>query len=351
MTPSNTKATPEIKKVIDSGGDGHTVIPTPHNHSQSEVSGLADALAAKASASDTTTALSGKADKVSGASNNNLAALDGNGNLKDSGKKASDFADAAATTTALATKASTTEVSALSISKADKVTGATNNNLAALDSNGNLKDSGKNAADFMPAMTVDQTPTANSNNLVTSGGVAAALEDDVKEIKNEYGTSRVSAYGNASEGYVEIGVTKDDAEKGADITYDNIENLINALQTPDSTPTANSTKLVTSGGVKAAIDAAKEAVKMQVVDIIQSTEFDVNDMSVGVLYMIITSSNGSTYLHTQFIDSGGNATLYMNQDPLLEHEKIYVIQAFRDLDDAVWVTFNGEYQQHTINSN
>lgn len=35
---------------------------------------------------------SGKADKVSGATNGNFAGLDGNGNLTDSGKKAEDFA-------------------------------------------------------------------------------------------------------------------------------------------------------------------------------------------------------------------------------------------------------------------
>lgn len=42
-----------------------------------------------------TAALAGKADKVSGATNNNFAALDSNGNLKDSGKKSSDFATSA----------------------------------------------------------------------------------------------------------------------------------------------------------------------------------------------------------------------------------------------------------------
>lgn len=36
--------------------------------------------------------VSGKADKVSGATNGNFAGLDGNGNLTDSGKKAGDFA-------------------------------------------------------------------------------------------------------------------------------------------------------------------------------------------------------------------------------------------------------------------
>lgn len=42
-----------------------------------------------------TTALSGKADKVSNATNDNFAALDSNGNLKDSGHKHSDYATAA----------------------------------------------------------------------------------------------------------------------------------------------------------------------------------------------------------------------------------------------------------------
>lgn len=58
-----------------------------------------------------TTALAGKADKVSGATNNNFAALDANGNLKDSGKKASDFADAAHThATGIATDSGTPAV-------------------------------------------------------------------------------------------------------------------------------------------------------------------------------------------------------------------------------------------------
>ena len=78
------------------------------------------------------TDVSGKADKVASATENNFAALDSNGNLKDSGKKASDFV---------------TDVSG----KADKVTGGTENDFAGLDSNGNLKDSGKKASDFAEA--------------------------------------------------------------------------------------------------------------------------------------------------------------------------------------------------------
>ena len=76
---------------------------------------------------------SGKADKVSGATNNNFAALDANGNLKDSGHKHSDYL---------------TQHQNIS-GKADKVSGATNNNFAALDASGNLKDSGHKHSDYL----------------------------------------------------------------------------------------------------------------------------------------------------------------------------------------------------------
>lgn len=76
--------------------------------------------------------VSGKADKVSGATNGNFAGLDANGNLTDSGKKASDFATSA-------------QISG----KADKVSGATSGHFAGLDSNGNLTDSGKSASDLL----------------------------------------------------------------------------------------------------------------------------------------------------------------------------------------------------------
>lgn len=53
---------------------------------------LNTALAAYTTTADLTTLLAAKADKVSGATNGNFAGLDASGNLKDSGKKASDFA-------------------------------------------------------------------------------------------------------------------------------------------------------------------------------------------------------------------------------------------------------------------
>jgi len=77
--------------------------------------------------------VSGKADKVSDPTSGNFAGLDANGNLTDSGSKASDFL---------------TQHQDIS-GKADKVTGATAGNFAGLDSNGNLTDSGKKPSDFL----------------------------------------------------------------------------------------------------------------------------------------------------------------------------------------------------------
>ena len=156
-------------------------------------------------------ALSDKADKVSGATENDFAGLDANGNLKDSGKKASDFATAAQglladtayqkpstgiPSTDLASGVNTslgkadtayqkpstgipeTDLdaatqqkinTAVDISgKADKVSGATENDFAGLDANGNLKDSGKKASDFA---TAAQGALADTAYQKPSGGI------------------------------------------------------------------------------------------------------------------------------------------------------------------------------------
>ena len=91
--------------------------------------------------------ISGKADKVSSATNNNFAALDANGNLKDSGHKHSDYL---------------TQHQDIS-GKADKVSGATSGDFAGLDGNGNLTDSGKKASDFKTKQTAVSDPTSSGS--------------------------------------------------------------------------------------------------------------------------------------------------------------------------------------------
>ena len=103
--------------------------------------------------------ISGKADKVSGATSGNFAGLDSNGNLTDSGKKAADFATADHTHS----------------DKADKVSSATNGDLAGLDANGNLTDSGVAAANVLvkpSTATTDNLAAFNSSKEPVDSGIA-----------------------------------------------------------------------------------------------------------------------------------------------------------------------------------
>ena len=66
--------------------------------------------------------------------------------------------------------------------KADKVSGATNGNFAALDSNGNLVDSGKKPADFQAAGDYKTVQTAVSD--PTASGTAVAFIDSIAQNTN-----------------------------------------------------------------------------------------------------------------------------------------------------------------------
>lgn len=78
-------------------------------------------------------------------------------------------------------------IGGLQSGKADKVTGATNGNFAGLDSNGNLTDSGKKAADFATAaqgstadsalqsVTIGETTLTKTNNTISTITLSAAL--------------------------------------------------------------------------------------------------------------------------------------------------------------------------------
>ena len=79
------------------------------------------------------TAIDGKASKVASATSGNFAALDSSGNLTDSGHKHSDYLTSHQDITG----------------KADKVSSATSGNFAGLDSNGNLTDSGHKHSDYL----------------------------------------------------------------------------------------------------------------------------------------------------------------------------------------------------------
>ena len=118
------------------------------------------------------TDLSGKADKVTSATNGDLAGLDANGNLTDSGKAAGGAAlastpDANTLATEAAVDAIRTALTTLINGKASKISGGTVGNIVAVAADGELADSGKAAG----GATLASTPDANT--LATEAAVAA----------------------------------------------------------------------------------------------------------------------------------------------------------------------------------
>ena len=250
MTPSNpSNSQPLIYRIMDALGVTHLVACINHTHEQSEVDGLQAALLNKADASSTDTKINGKISRVPTATNGNLAEFDDDGNIKDSGKKTSDFADASTTAAALAGKQDT--------------------------------------------LIFDTIPTTNSTNPVTSGGVKAYVDNkrNIRQEDSETGDlAQVVASAEEGDVYVSIAVREgDEMTKTANVTFDNIANLQRALTDPDSTPTESSDNLVTSGGVAEAI---KDATKVLFVT---NVPFDTSTLEKGILYTtIIKNTLGET---------------------------------------------------------
>ena len=114
-------------------------------------------------------------------------------------------------------------------------------------------------AGMMPLKTIDSAPANNADHLVSSKGVYTALAgksntDHTHDhiILAGVGRMGVSEDTETKDGYVWV-VLWDDTQE-TEVTYlikkDDLLKWLN----PDSTPTTNSTKFVTSGGVKTALD-------------------------------------------------------------------------------------------------
>lgn len=132
---------------------------------------------------------SGKAEKVSGSVNNNFVAFDGSaGSMKDSGKKAADFANASHTHSGYT----------------EKVASPTDGNLVAFDgTTGAQKDSGKKAADFANASHAhsgytEKVASPTDGNFVAFNGTLGAQKDSGKS------ASDFAAASHGHSGYAEV---------------------------------------------------------------------------------------------------------------------------------------------------
>lgn len=148
MTPSNpTNSQPLIYRIADALGVFHLVAPVNHTHAQSEVEGLTDALAAKANTTDVNNALNNKSN-----SNHQHYYLSSS-----AGGKLGVYQN-----------------------EGDEYI------YIALFDNGTMYEYNLTPSDLSNVFSPDTTPTANSDKLVTSGGVAAALENKANKVDVMY---------------------------------------------------------------------------------------------------------------------------------------------------------------------
>lgn len=317
MVPSNpSNGQPLIFRILDSLGVAHIVACFNHTHDKSEVDGLVASLNGKQNTltfDDAPTngsnnpvksggiftaianAVANKLAKLTSFTTGNFVRVKSDGTLEDSGKKASDFANADDTSIALA-------------GKADKVSGSTNGNFASLDNSGNLLDSGKKASDF-----------ALKNLLGDENDAYVLLEDSEVEIFGEKVDIYVPKTGGGTE--------------HVSIDEDNIDNLQRALQNPDQSPTSNSDNLVTSGGVKSALDdvlttrfiTAQSSAKPLIEDIF----VDVNLQKVDCGILNLTGSEAS--ITDLFSISVGQTLVLPDNATPIQNGKMVLLHIYRSL--------------------
>ena len=163
MTPTNTAITPEIKNIADKNGDKHTVIPTQHSHTQSEVEGLTATLAGKSDTSHTHKLIQYSPS----------ASTDGFAGFPVSG--AGSFTIGVLTDKSINFQFGPTVKASITNSNVDNLARALEDpdtsptvNSDKLVTSGGVKAALDGKQD---ALTFDTTPTADSTNPVTSGGV------------------------------------------------------------------------------------------------------------------------------------------------------------------------------------
>lgn len=191
MTPSNPdNQQPLIYRIADALGVFHLVAPVNHTHSQAEIDGLADALAAKANAADVTAALAAK---------NSINQVDEDDEQEAHLKAIAEDDDVYFK---FQLKNGDTEKQVLlTVSKMDNFARAISN--------------------------PDSAPAASSDNLITSGAVAAALERSVSVMTSNIDVESLPVGKIIPVSYLN---TLNDAKNLYDIfSFDNVTTQVNRL--------------------------------------------------------------------------------------------------------------------------
>ena len=195
--------------------------------------------------------LAAKADKDTDAVDGNLASFDSNGNPVDSGASITSTYDAENSTDPVTGAA----VSSAIADKADKVASAVDGNFAGLDVNGNLTDSGSKASDFATAGHEHGNIT-NDGKIGTTAGLSVVTTTDGEVTTADLTTADVSAAGTTLTAVTKV--TQDSKGKISvekKTIQDSTTSQKGVVQLSSATNSESETVAATSKAVKDVMDA------------------------------------------------------------------------------------------------
>ena len=265
MTPNNPPESAhqqQIVTIVDKDGVTHKVIPLNHTHSQSEVSGLTTALASKMDAKTIDSVPADNADHLV----SSKGVYDALQNKADINSPASSITNG--------------DGASVNFSQNGDVliTPKSGRDVAFMFNGSATAVSPSNAGNLARALqTPDSTPTANSDNLVTSGGVAAALAEKMDDKTIDSTPANNSDHLVSSKGVYDA---IDDLRQDTDHYLEGKQDAL----TFDTTPTANSTNPVTSGGVKAALDTYSQAIMWPLIPL------DISTLDYNRVYTVVVNN-------------------------------------------------------------
>lgn len=249
------------------------------------------------------TALGGKADKVTSATNGNFAGLDSNGNLTDSGSKASDFATAAQGTKADSAIQSVTGETAVSNSNyvAVSVEAATTGTAVQLTSHANVTTQAVNSA---VAGSADGLATAaDVKSYVDSA--TGAIDTTIAGLDADLDASGTQAYGGV---FVMSGVTQVDGQL---TTVDSVEvEAAGAAAAAESRLrgassaagyVANDTLAALRNDINS-ITGGSGSIATQIADALDDLDSDVNASTATTNHVTATATNTTSASATPTVD-------------------------------------------------
>lgn len=304
------------------------------------------------------TTIGGKANKVTGATDGELAMLDSSGDLKKS-----DISFDGTTTTKFLSKKGTFEDVSVDVSgKADKVSNATEGDIATLDSNGNLTDSGVSTSDF--ATSAQGTKADSAIQGVSAGGTP--LTPDANKVVNI-----PNAVATGESGATDGLMTADDKKKlngiasGAEINTIESISVNGVPQTPDANRNVDLTIIATGGVQGVKLDGAQSPLTPDASDIVtipNAVSADSQNATNGLMTASdkqkldsISSNNlvpTTTGIIDQVLTTNSSGTVVWSSDVFVtkmfpEHEVVIGNVIYKTVimpDGSEWMTENLDYK-------